>query len=184
MSTDRARTERGVTIPSPGETKFQVRLLNDDGADLRHFVKGGPVEVWLEASEQPLDNRGGTDGLQFVILPLGFPNYPIARTCAEGLGHALGALERAIERAQEAANTPIPTLDDGHRHVVRFARYARALPYVAMCEVCMEELVDDVMKWAGDRGLTTSGNPIAEPMNLRSAIENVVNRIGEEVTDG
>jgi hypothetical protein len=185
VSTDeRARTpqDRGTTLPNPGETRFRVRLYDADGDAARHFTKGGPVEVWLEASEQPVD-AGGSERLKYVLLPLAFPNYPIAREHAHRIDEILHALEAELEQALADAKKPIPTRDDGHRHVVRFARYSRAMPFSAECEVCMCELVDDVRTWARDRGLVDDTfleerRPLVNTPTVKDAIEQAVNQDG------
>lgn len=166
-------------VSPPPDSRFSISLDEYDGDPFHHFVKDGPVEVWLTVGPAAdVGPAGVIDAAQpwrYLVHTLTFPNFPIAHVHVEGLKRALGQLERALERAREAADAPIATRDDGHYHVVRFARYKRALPVVAMCTVCMCELVPDAKQWATDRGLTTSGNIMAEPMNLRNAIEEAVN---------
>lgn len=157
--------------------RVRVELDSIDGDVCRHFTAAGPVEVLIVADAQPPE-AFGRDGMRVGVWALRFPNWPIARKHADRLELLLDALNAALVEAQEAVVEKIPEPDDGHRHVVRFARYQRAVPIVAMCEVCMVELVPDVAAWARDRGLTTSGNVIAEPMNLKNVVEAAVNRIG------
>lgn len=142
------------------QTPFRVKLQDEDGDACHHFLKDGPVEVWIIAGPGRAareDETVGVGDLKFMVEVLTFPNYEIARQHADALGLVARLLQNAIDEAREHAADPIPTLDDGHRHVVRFARYARKLPLVAMCEICMQELVPDVAKWAADRGLLGPG---------------------------
>jgi hypothetical protein len=155
---------------------IRIAVENADGDSCKHFVQGGPVELWLTAYDS------AAEGSKMVVLTLTLPNYPIGRRHAERLELLTAALTAAIEDAQIDGAAEIPTLDDGHRHVVRFARYRRALPWVAMCEVCMQELVPDVAKWAADRGLLGPGGESfrlnERHGSVKAAIEQAVNRDG------
>jgi hypothetical protein len=167
-------------LPGPGQVRFRFDVDDVDGDPCKRFSPGGPVEVWMVASEQPIDAAGG-DGYKFVVLPLAFPNYPIAVKHAERLQLLAGAFQAAVAEALEAADTAIPTRDDGHRHVVRFARYSRSIPFVAECEVCMCELVADVRTWARDRGLIDDTfleerRPDVNTPTIAAAIEQAFNR--------
>lgn len=179
-SGERAPLHRDThTWPEPGAVRFRLEVVDVDGELAHRFAPSLPVEVTLIASEQPIDAPGG-QGRRIIVVPLAFPNFPIARTHAEGLQSALGALERALERAAAAASSPIPAVDDGHRHVVRFERYARSLPFAASCEVCMAELVPNVHKWAVERGLLERGKLAYGPpgSSIRLEIEKTVNQDG------
>lgn len=169
--------------------RVRVELDSIDGDVCRHFTAAGPVEVLIVADAQPPE-AAGRDGMRIGVWALRFPNYPIARARAAGLSHALAQLERAIGRALEAADKEIPTRDDGHQHVARFVRFSRTLPQLAICECCMEVLVDDVNEWARSRGLMPYNDPTTTHTaefdkntgTIKDAIEKAFNQDGG--TDG
>lgn len=178
----RARGRDEMSWPEPGSIRFRIEVLSADGDPVTRFSPQGKAEVTLLASEQPAD-AAGRDGRLWVVLPLGFPNYPIAREHAHTIGLACTLLETAIAEALTHAGDAIPTRDDGHRHVVRFQRYSRTIPFSAECEVCMETLVPDVQAWARDRGLVNVGNDTHADIAQRkgtiaAAIERAFNRDG------
>jgi hypothetical protein len=181
--TERARDHRTTeTLPEAGKVRFRLQVDDRDGDPCHRFAPGGPVEVWLIASEQPID-AAGVDGYKYVVLPLCFPNYPIARRHVERLNLLADALASALLEAQVDADAAIPTLDDGHRHVVTFARYSRRLPFQAECELCMATLVEDVGEWARIRGFVEPDKlsrtfTIEDAASVKGAIEQAVNRDG------
>lgn len=183
MSVDepRARGRDEKTWPLPGTTRFRLQVLAHDGDPCTRFTPDGPVEVTILAEELPVG--GDPAGRLFVVLPLAFPNYPVAAEHAHAIGVACTLLETAIAEAVAHADDPIPSVDDGHRHVVRFARYSRAMPFSAECAVCMHTLVPDVAAWARDRGLVNVGNDTPADIarrkgSIAAAIERVHNRDG------
>lgn len=176
--TDRGRTDEHAPWPTPGNTRFRFRVIDDDGELARRFYPAGGVELTILASEQPADAPGKT-GYQYVVMPLSFPNYPIAREHGRAIDVACKLVETAIADALTHAADAIPSKDDGHAHVIVFERFSRALPFVATCEICMQEIVADVAAWAADRGIIPAGARHfgdVGPGTVKTAIELAVNR--------